>query len=44
MKQNAGVLLTILKKWYDRNGLVLNTEENQHIFFGTQAMIRKIPK
>ena len=44
MKHTAEDLLTKLKKWYDNNGLLVNTEKTQLIFLGTPHMNKKIPK
>ena len=44
IKNKAEYLLNKLKKWYDTNGLLVNTEKTQAIFLGTSAMTKKIPK
>ena len=42
--QSSLYLLNKLKKQYDTNGLLVNTEKTQAIFLGTSAMTKKIPK
>ena len=44
IKNKAKYILNKVKKWYNTNGLLVNTEKTQAIFLWTSAMIKRIPK